>query len=358
MNRCQTISTACIVAQGILTSHGRHERPTPPSSAAGVGQAVDRRRRRSSRSPETDEAVSTVGGQDGQGRASHVSFDGLTGEVELGKARSSRPSEILQVVDRTARRQEVGPPSAASARLLEPGRTRCAAARHPRQRGTCAGRSPELAYAFGARGIGLCRTEHMFFGGRTRLPIVQQHDPRGQRGRRDRKKALRRAASRSSARISTASSRRCTVQPVTIRTIDPPLHEFLPKREELMVECRAGSKCRAATAGAELDAKIRSCSRASSTFTSSTPCLGHRGVRLGITYPEIAENADPRHHRGGDPARQGKNGLKVIPEDRRSRSSAHVKELRDQKAVVDRVAEPRTMKELPASRIEVPRRAR
>src|SRR5262249_58402891 len=90
----------------------------------------------------------------------------------------------------------------------------------------------ELAYAFGARGIGLCRTEHMFFG-EGRIPIVQRMILADNEA--DRRKALDELLplQREDFYGVFKAMHGC---PVTIRTIDPPLHEFLPKREELMVE--------------------------------------------------------------------------------------------------------------------------
>ena len=74
--------------------------------------------------------------------------------------------------------------------------------------------------------------------------------------------------------------------PVTIRTIDPPLHEFLPKREELMVEIAVMEAT--GKRGAELDGKKKLLARVEQLHEFN-PMLGHRGVRLGITYPEITE---------------------------------------------------------------------
>src|SRR5207247_10540482 len=74
--------------------------------------------------------------------------------------------------------------------------------------------------------------------------------------------------------------------PVTIRTIDPPLHEFLPKREDLMVDV-ARLEATGKT-GMELDEKKRLLARVEQLHEFN-PMLGHRGVRLGITYPEITE---------------------------------------------------------------------
>jgi pyruvate,orthophosphate dikinase len=145
--------------------------------------------------------------------------------------------------------------------------------------------------------------------------------------------------------------------PVTIRTIDPPLHEFLPKREELMVEIarlEATGK-----SGAALDEKRRLLARVEQLHEFN-PMLGHRGVRLGITYPEITEMQTRAIIQAA--CRLNKEGLKVVPEIMIP-LVGHVRELRDQKAVVDRVAA-ETMKEegvrikyLVGTMIEVPRGA-
>src|SRR5207249_3465029 len=120
--------------------------------------------------------------------------------------------------------------------------------------------------------------------------------------------------------------------PVTIRTIDPPLHEFLPKREELMVDI---AKLEATgRTGPELDQKRRLLGRVEQLHEFN-PMLGHRGVRLGITYPEITEMQTRAIIEAA--CRLNKEGLKVIPEIMIP-LVGHVKELRDQKAVVDRVA--------------------
>jgi pyruvate,orthophosphate dikinase len=96
--------------------------------------------------------------------------------------------------------------------------------------------------------------------------------------------------------------------PVTIRTLDPPLHEFLPKREELMVEISRLEMAK--KHGDELDAKRKLLQRVEQLHEFN-PMLGHRGVRLGITYPEITE-MQTRDHRGRLPV--SKEGLKIVPE--------------------------------------------
>src|SRR5213075_1313384 len=146
-------------------------------------------------------------------------------------------------------------------------------------------------------------------------------------------------------------------KPVTIRTIDPPLHEFLPKREDLMVEIarlEATGK-----SGKELDEKRTLLARVEQLHEFN-PMLGHRGVRLGITYPEITEMQTRAIIEAA--CQLNKEGLKVVPEIMIP-LVGHVKELRDQKAIVDRVAT-EVMKEkgvkityLVGTMIEVPRGA-
>jgi pyruvate, orthophosphate dikinase len=146
-------------------------------------------------------------------------------------------------------------------------------------------------------------------------------------------------------------------EPVTIRTIDPPLHEFLPKREELMVEI---AKLEAlGKSGKELEEK-RTLLHRVEQLHEFNPMLGHRGVRLGITYPEITEMQTRAIMEAA--CMLAKEGVKVTPEIMIPLVGL-VKELRDQKLVVDRVAE-EVMKEkgvrvkyLVGTMIEVPRGA-
>jgi pyruvate, orthophosphate dikinase len=211
----------------------------------------------------------------------------------------------------------------------------------------------ELAYAFGARGIGLCRTEHMFFG-EGRIPIVQRMILADNEA--DRRKALDELLPLQREDFY-GVFKAMHGTPVTIRTIDPPLHEFLPKREDLMVEV---AKLEAAgKSGAELDAKRRLLARVEQLHEFN-PMLGHRGVRLGITYPEITEMQTRAIIEAA--CRLNKEGLKVVPEIMIPLVGL-VKELQDQKTIVDRVAS-ETMKAqgvkikyLVGTMIEVPRGA-
>ena len=133
-------------------------------------------------------------------------------------------------------------------------------------------RDAEVAREFGAEGIGLCRTEHMFFE-EGKLEIFQEmivaEDAEARKAALDRLLPLQRE---DFAGIFQAMDG----FPVTVRLLDPPLHEFVPKTE-------ADVEALAATSGVPLDrlkAKIEA-------LHEMNPMLGHRGCRLGITYPEI-----------------------------------------------------------------------
>ncbi len=132
----------------------------------------------------------------------------------------------------------------------------------------------ETARKFGAEGIGLCRTEHMFFDpariGAVRQMIMAQ-DERGRRAALAKLLPFQRDDFRDLFRIMAGL-------PCTIRLLDPPLHEFLPHQESELAEVAAGL-------GEELDV-IR---RRADELKEANPMLGHRGCRLGISYPEIYE---------------------------------------------------------------------
>jgi pyruvate,orthophosphate dikinase len=278
----------------------------------------------------------------------YLSFDGLTGEVKLAQV-ASKPSEILQVVN--------GELPEARSDIYRRVNTLLRWADTSRRLGIRANADlpdqAELAYRFGARGIGLCRTEHMFFG-EDRLPIVQRMILADNEA--DRRRALAELLPLQRNDFY-GVFKAMKGEPVTIRTIDPPLHEFLPKREELMVEI-----ARLETGGgdaATLETKRRLLARVEQLHEFN-PMLGHRGVRLGITFPEITEMQTRAIIEAA--CRLVKEGLKVVPEIMIP-LVGHVRELRDQKAIVDRVAA-EAMKEqgvkvkyLVGTMIEVPRGA-
>ncbi len=132
----------------------------------------------------------------------------------------------------------------------------------------------ETARKFGAEGIGLCRTEHMFFD-EARIPAMREmilaEDEAGRR------KALAKLEPMQTADF----VQLFTIMqglPVTIRLLDPPLHEFLPHTETEIADL--------ANASGLTPEKIK---QRVSALHESNPMLGHRGCRLGITYPEIYE---------------------------------------------------------------------
>jgi pyruvate,orthophosphate dikinase len=132
----------------------------------------------------------------------------------------------------------------------------------------------ETARKFGAEGIGLCRTEHMFFDP-ARIGVVRQmimaQDERGRRAALAKLLPFQRDDFRDLFRIMAGL-------PVTIRLLDPPLHEFLPHQEAELADV-------AKALGEDLEV-IR---RRAEDLSEANPMLGHRGCRLGISYPEIYE---------------------------------------------------------------------
>lgn len=130
----------------------------------------------------------------------------------------------------------------------------------------------KVARDFGAEGIGLCRTEHMFFG-KERLPIVRQMILAKDKG--ERVAALQKLLPMQKGDFK-GIFKVMEKLPVTIRLLDPPLHEFLPTREEEMESVASEMKISVK----ELKDKVAS-------LHEFNPMLGHRGCRLGITYPEV-----------------------------------------------------------------------
>ena len=141
-----------------------------------------------------------------------------------------------------------------------------------------------VAVAFGAQGIGLCRTEHMFFGEGKIGPMREMIVAETVEERRAALAKLLPVQREDFRGIFAAMGPR----PVTIRTIDPPLHEFLPQDEAGIAEL-------ARATGKPLE-KIRA---RIEELHEANPMLGHRGCRLGISYPENHRDAVARRLRGG-----------------------------------------------------------
>ncbi len=330
------------VSQGILTATGGMT-----SHAAVVGRQMGKPSIVGAGALEIDESRRQfrVDGKTVR-EGDYISFDGLSGEVKIARV-ASKPSEILQVLNGTLAAKKSG--------IYRRFEKLLSWADKVRRLGVYANADlpdqAELAYAFGARGIGLCRTEHMFFG-EGRIPIVQRMILADSEA--DRRKALNELLplQRDDFYGVFKAMRGC---PVTIRTIDPPLHEFLPKREDLMVDVARLEA--AGQTGTELEEKKRLLARVEQLHEFN-PMLGHRGVRLGITYPEITEMQTRAIIEAA--CRLNKEGIKIAPEIMIPLVGL-VKELSDQKAIVDRVAadvmkEQRiTIKYLVGTMIEIPR---
>ena len=332
------------VAQGILTATGGMT-----SHAAVVGRQMGKPSIVGAGELQIDEhaKVFRVGGHTVK-EGDFISFDGLSGEVKLARV-ASKPSEILQVLNKSleAKKSDIYQRFEKLLSWADKYRTLGVRANADLQD------QAELAYAFGARGIGLCRTEHMFFG-EGRIPIVQEMILADNEA--DRRKALNKLLPLQRDDFY-GVFKGMRGEAVTIRTIDPPLHEFLPKREDLMVDVARLET--AGKTGKELDEKKKLLARVEQLHEFN-PMLGHRGVRLGITYPEITEMQTRAIIEAA--CRLQKEGSRVVPEIMIPLVGM-VKELRDQKAIVDRVAAD-VMKEqgvkikyLVGTMIEIPRGA-
>ncbi len=141
-----------------------------------------------------------------------------------------------------------------------------------------------IARDFGAEGIGLCRTEHMFFG-EERIPIVQEMILAESEEERMIPLAKLLEFQREDFKGIFKEMRGL---PVTIRLLDPPLHEFLPKKEELIEKINAlRSKAKLSKDEESELEKLEEMMSRVEKLHEFNPMLGHRGCRLGITYPEI-----------------------------------------------------------------------
>ncbi len=206
-------------------------------------------------------------------------------------------------------------------------------------------RDAKVARKFGAEGIGLCRTEHMFFAPGRIEHMQAMILARDEKGRKKPIAKLLPLQRKDFAGLFEAMDG----FPVVIRTLDPPLHEFVPKREDLMVDLAtlpaADIKQKRALVekykqfGAEvktLKTVLGDLLHRVEELHEFNPMLGHRGCRLGITYPEITEMQARAIFEAV--VQVAKKGVKVIPEVMIPLVGS-VKELEDQKAIVKRVAD-------------------
>jgi pyruvate,orthophosphate dikinase len=199
-----------------------------------------------------------------------ISIDGTTGQVLEGKV-NTRPSEVLQVLIEKTLDPAKAPVYKTFAKVM------AWADKYRTLKIRTNADQPDQsanAIAFGAEGIGLCRTEHMFFGEDKIGPMREMILADTTEQRRAALAKLLPLQRKDFAGIFEVMAGR----PVTIRTIDPPLHEFLPHEEK-------GQREVAADMGISYE-KVRERVESLHEFN---PMLGFRGCRLGIIYPEITE---------------------------------------------------------------------
>ncbi len=203
-----------------------------------------------------------------------------------------------------------------------------------------------VAREFGAEGVGLCRTEHMFFESSRITNVRQMILASDEKGRRVALEKLLPEQRKDFTEILEVMAG----LPVTIRLLDPPLHEFLPHEESEFAEV-------ATAAGVDVD----TLKRRAAELHEFNPMLGHRGCRLGVTYPEIYEmQARAIFEAAVDVAE--KSGAAPIPEVMIPLVATR-RELELMKAVVDKAAQAvfaekgRTIEYLVGTMIELPRAA-
>jgi pyruvate,orthophosphate dikinase len=183
-------------------------------------------------------------------------------------------------------------------------------------------RDTRRAVQFGAEGIGLFRTEHMFYGEGSDKPLFLLRKMIMSKTVDERKAALEELS------VYVKNDVKATMEvlnglPVTIRLLDPPLHEFVPHSEEKL-----------AALAADLQVPMEEARKRGEGLKESNPMLGHRGVRLGITYPEVSEmQIRAILEAAGELIKEGRKALPeiMIP------VTGLVTELTHQKKIVDKV---------------------
>jgi pyruvate,orthophosphate dikinase len=200
----------------------------------------------------------------------YISIDGTAGEVFAGEV-TTAPSEIIQVlVDRSLDGKK-------SLTYREYAKLMSWADEFRTLGIRTNADTPEQvanAIAFGAEGIGLCRTEHMFFEG-NRIDAMREMILAGTK--QEREKALKKLLPYQRDDF-IGIFKALNGLPATIRFLDPPLHEFLPHDHEQQKELAE-----------KLNVPVEQIARRVNELHEFNPMLGHRGCRLGISYPEISE---------------------------------------------------------------------
>ncbi|MFN9796732.1 MAG: pyruvate, phosphate dikinase [Gemmatimonas sp.] len=245
-----------------------------------------------------------------------LTLDGGTGRVFLGDL-PTQPSEVMRVINGLQPASEA-PTYRGFATLMGWADT------HRRLKVRANADTPRdarVARNFGAEGIGLCRTEHMFFEGDRITAMREMIVARDEGGRRRALEKLLPMQRTDFEGIFEAMDG----HPVTIRLLDPPLHEFLPHGGE-----------ESSLLAASLNLSRPELSRIVSALRETNPMLGHRGCRLGIVYPEITEMQARAIFEAA--VRACRRGIEVLPEIMVPLVS-DVTEFRHQRAIIERAAD-------------------
>lgn len=258
----------------------------------------------------------TIGGNTYK-EGDYLSLDGTTGYVYEGKLPTA-PSEVIQVLLRKTMKPEESQSYRDFARVMD----WCAKLTRLQVRTNAdTPEQADVAVAFGAKGIGLCRTEHMFFNGNRidfmrRLILSESID--------DRKDALANLLPFQKSDFK-GIFKALNGLPATIRLLDPPLHEFLPQTKEQQLDLAK-----------KFGLPVEIIMRRVLELHEFNPMLGHRGCRLGVSFPEITE-MQARAILEAAIEVEEEEGIEVHPEIMVP-LVAFKKELELQKDVIDRVA--------------------
>ena len=331
-----------IAAQGILTSRGGKT-----SHAAVVARGMGKTCVCGAEELEVDVRGKkfTAPGDITVSEGDVISIDGTSGQVYLGEV-AVVASPVVEYFE-----GKIGP---SSDELVEAVHRLMTHADAKRRLGVRAnsdnGEDSARAVRFGAQGIGLCRTEHMFLGERRQLVerLILADDDATRTSALDALEPLQRG---DFVEIFEAMDG----LPMTIRLLDPPLHEFLPDLTELSVQGRAGRRQATAADHKLLEAVRR--------LHEQNPMLGLRGVRLGLVIPGLYRDAGPgdratRPRTGSRPAGDPQPEIMIPLVGATSRSSKSVREEAEQGAGRGRRGDRRrTCTVLIGTMIEVPRAA-
>lgn len=254
-----------------------------------------------------------------------ISIDGTEGKVILGETKLIKPEmtkDVIQLLKWADKFRKLG--------------VRANADRP---------KDAKIARDYGAEGIGLCRTEHMFFKPERVAAVREMIVAQDENGRR---KALAKLLPMQREDF-IGLFKAMDGLPVIIRTLDPPLHEFLPKDDESIRELAK-----------EMNIAFADLKKIVVSLHEANPMLGHRGCRLGITYPEITEMQARAVFEAA--CEVTKMGIKVIPEVMIP-VVMEAKELANQRKIVDKIAKETInkygvkLKYMIGTMIEIPRAA-